>query len=111
MPKKKVEPTEVKRLAPASTPEGREDQVIALAYDLAEEQIRKGTASSQVITHFLRMGSRKERLEAEIMSEQKKLVAAKTKAIEVSERMDEIYNNAIEAMRRYSGQGDEEYDE
>lgn len=95
----------------AATPEGRENQVIALAYDLAEKQIREGTASSQVITHFLRMGSRKERLEAEIMSEQKKLVVAKTASIEESRRMDEVYNNAIEAMRRYSGHGEEPLDE
>lgn len=95
----------------ATTPEARENEVIAAAYDLAEKQIREGTASAQVITHFLRLGSAKERLEREILAEQKKLVVAKTENLEATRQNGELYEKAIEAMREYSGNGDnEDYD-
>lgn len=87
----------------AMTPEARENQMIALAVDLAEQQLIDGTASSQVITHFLKLGSTKERLEKEILAEQKKLVAAKTDAIQSAKRVDELYAQALAAMRSYSG--------
>lgn len=91
-------------LPSAATPEGRENQVIALAYDLAEKQIRAGTASSQVITHFLKLGSTRDRLEREILSEQKKLVTAKTGAIESQARIEELYSEAIKAFSLYNGE-------
>ena len=93
---------------PVLTPEARENQLISLAIDLAEQQLRDGTASSQVITHYLKLGSSKEKLEKEILAEQKKLVAAKTSAIESQEKIDELYANAIKAMRTYTGQSGEE---
>ena len=93
---------------PVLTPEAREQQLVSLAIDLAEKQLREGTASSQVITHYLKLGSSKEKLEKEILQEQKKLVVAKTSAIESQERIDELYANAIKAMRTYSGQSEEQ---
>ncbi len=95
---------------PVLTPEARENQLISLAIDLAEQQLRNGTASSQVITHYLKLGSSKEKLEKEILQEQKKLVVAKTSAIESQERIDELYANAIKAMRTYSGQSEDSGD-
>lgn len=91
---------------PAFTPEGREQQLIALAVDLAEKQLLEGTASSQVITHYLKLGSSKERIEKEILEKQKELISAKTESIQSAKRSDEMYANALNAMRRYSGQGD-----
>ena len=88
----------------AITPEARENQLIALAVDLAEQQLRDGTASSQVITHYLKLGSTKERIEKEILEKQKELISAKTKALESAERIEELYSNAIKAMQKYSGQ-------
>lgn len=82
--------------------------MVSLAIDLAEKQLREGTASSQVITHYLKLGSSKEKLEKEILQEQKKLVVAKTSAIEAQERVETLYADAIKAMRTYTGQGDEE---
>lgn len=97
---------------PALSPEARENQLISLAYDLAEEQLRNGTASSQVITQFLKLGSSKDRLERRILEKQEKLITAKTDAIESEARTDEMYTEAIKAMKSYSGQdGDDEYDE
>ena len=93
---------------PVMTPEAREQQLISLAIDLAEKQLREGTASSQVITHYLKLGSSKEKLEQEILTEQKKLVVAKTSAIESEGRMEELYAEAIKAMRTYNGQSEEE---
>lgn len=90
---------------PALSPEARENQMIALAVDLAEQQLRDGTASSQVITHYLKLGSTKERIEKEILERQKDLITAKTEALQSAKRVEELYANAIAAMRRYSGNG------
>lgn len=92
---------------PATTPEARENQLISAAIDLAEKQIMDGTASAQVITHFLKLGSSRERLEQEMLAQRTELVSAKTDSIHQQERIEELYSNAIDAMRRYSGQIDE----
>ena len=96
-----------RRIRPALTPEARENQMIALAVDLAEKQLMEGTASSQVITHYLKLGSTKERIEKEILEKQKELIAAKTENLKSAKRIEELYAEAINAMRRYSGHGDE----
>ena len=88
---------------PALDPEARENQLIALAINLAEKQLMEGTASSQVITHYLKLGSTKERIEKEILEKQKDLITAKTEAIQSAKRVEELYMNALEAMRTYSG--------
>lgn len=95
------------KMRPALTPEARENQMIFLATELAEQQLRDGTASSQVITHYLKLGSSKEKLEHDILKEQKKLITAKTEALESSKRMEELYANAITAMREYGGHDNE----
>jgi hypothetical protein len=92
----------------ATTPEARENQLIALAVDLAEKQLLEGTASAQVITHYLKLGSTKEHLEQEIMEKQKELMEAKTESIKSAKRVDELYTQAMDAMRRYSGRRSEE---
>ena len=97
---------------PATTPEARENQLIALAMDEAERKIREGTASSQLICHFLKLGSEKERLEREKIERENKLLEAKVTALESSKTSEELYSKAIAAMRRYSGAGsDDDYDE
>lgn len=88
---------------PATTPEARENQLISLAVDLAEKQLIEGTATSQVITHYLKLGSTKEKLEKEILKKQKELMEAKTEALKSTKRVEELYANALEAMRNYSG--------
>lgn len=93
---------------PAATPEARENQLIGRAVDLAEQQLIDGTASSQVITHFLKLGSTKEKLERELLEEQRKLLVAKTEALESAKRIEELYTNALSAMREYSGKADDE---
>jgi uncharacterized protein YcaQ len=104
MPRKKAtaQDEQPKKFRPALTPEARESQLIALATDLAEKQLREGTASSQVITHYLKLGSTKERIEREILEEQKKLIEAKTENLQSAKRVEELYANALEAMRGYS---------
>lgn len=101
-----VNSSEPKRsIRPAISPEARENQMIALAVDLAEKQLIEGTASSQVITHYLKLGSTKERIEKEILEKQKELITAKTEALQSAKRVEELYANALNAMRNYSGQG------
>lgn len=95
-----------KKVRPALTPEARENQLISLAIDLAEKQLIEGTASSQVITHYLKLGSTKERIEKEILEKQKDLIDAKTQSLHSAQRIEELYVNALNAMRKYSGSGD-----
>lgn len=91
---------------PALSPEARENQLISLAVDLAEKQLQEGTASSQVITHYLKLGSTKERLEKEKLEEENKLLRAKTENLQSQKRVEELYSEAIKAMRNYNGQGE-----
>lgn len=96
---------------PALTPEARENQLISLAVDLAEKQLQEGTASSQVITHYLKLGSTKERIEKEILEKQKELITAKTEALQSAKRVEELYAEAIKAMRKYGGHGEDDENE
>jgi hypothetical protein len=102
-----------RRRSPARTPEAREDELAAAAYDLAEEQIQSGTASSQVITHFLKAGSRRERMEQMRMEYEIELMQVKKEQLEGQKRVEELYLSALRAMRVYSGQGssEDEFDE
>lgn len=106
--KKNKEIVESKPMRPALTPEARENQLISLAVDLAERQLREGIASSQVITHYLKLGSTKEKLEKEIMEKQKYLMEAKTQNLKSMDKVEEMYANALKAFRGYSGQDDED---
>jgi hypothetical protein len=94
---------------PAITGEGREDQLISYAIDLAEEQLRNGTASSQVITHYLKLGSMREKYERQKLEKEIQLLNAKTEAIKAEKDREILYAQAIEAMRRYSPHSVEEY--
>lgn len=102
----KEEKKSSKRLRPALTPEAREQQLISLAVDLAEQQLLDGTASSQVLTHYLKLGSLREKLEREKLEEENKLLRAKVDAIKSAEKQEELYTQALRAMSRYSGKGD-----
>ena len=95
-----------RRSRPALTPEAREGQLISLAVDLAEQQLRDGTASSQVITHYLKLGTTRERLEKELLEREVELKKAKTESIQSAERIEKLYSEAITAMRNYGGRGD-----
>ena len=100
------------QMRPALTPEARENQCISLAMDLAEQQLRDGTASSQVITHFLKAGASRAELEKEKLRKENLMLEAKTKAYQSSEEIKELYEGAIKAMRIYQGQGDpDDYNE
>ena len=107
--KQKTEPA--KKHRPAFTPEARENQLISLAIDLAEQQLRAGTASSQVITHYLKLGSTKEKLEKEILEKNKELLNAKTEALQSQKRVEELYEQALNAMKIYGGNARREEDD
>jgi hypothetical protein len=92
-----------RRHGPARTPEARELELSAAAYDLAERQIEEGTASSQVITHFLKAGSMRERLEQQRMEHEIELMAVKKENLEAQTRVEELYVSALDAMRSYQG--------
>lgn len=101
-----------RRIRPALSPEARENQLISLAIDLVEQRLIDGTASSQETTHFLKLASTKARIEKEILEKQKELISAKTENLKSAKRIEELYAEAITAMRNYSGNGDpDEYDE
>jgi len=92
-----------KKRAPGRTVESRENQLISKAVDLAEKQLTEGNASAQVITHYLKLGSTKERLEKEKLANENKLLQAKTDALKSMKKVEELYSEALEAMRSYSG--------
>lgn len=97
---------------PAITPEGRENQLASLAFDLAEQQLRDGTASSQVITHFLKCVTTKAQLEKEKLKNETEMIRAKKEAIDAEKRSDEMYEKALRAMQLYNGQGEDyEYED
>ena len=108
----KSQPNPTQKMRPALTPEARENQCISLAMDLAEQQLRDGTASSQVITHFLKAGATRAELEKEKLRKENLMLEAKAKAYQSSEEIKELYEGAIKAMRIYQGQGDpDDYNE
>jgi hypothetical protein len=82
--------------------------MISLAIDLVEKRLIEGTASSQETTHFLKLATTKARLEREILEKQRDLIVAKTKDLESHQEMKELYAQALNAMRNYSGNGDED---
>lgn len=97
---------ETTRRPPARTPEALENEMIDDAMRLASKQLKDGSASSQVIVHFLKLGTTKANLEREKIALENELLKAKTEAINSNARIEELYNNAIEAMRNYTGSGD-----
>lgn len=105
----KRQPIEAKRvkrrLAPAGTTvEARENQIIRLAYDLVEQRIRKGTATSQEVTQFIKMGSSQAQLEREKLKRENEFLAAKAEALKSQKRVEELYRTAMDAFKVYSGQ-------
>ena len=105
---KNVSRSNRKKRPPATTPEAREHQLISLAIDLAEEQLVNGTASSQVITHFLKLGSSRDKIEKENLRYKGELLKAQTEAIASEQRMEDLYQKALDAMRLYSGEDPQE---
>lgn len=97
------------REPPATTPEGREQQLVAAAFDLAEKQIRDGSVSAQVLTHFLKFGAERERLERTKLEQENLLARAKIETLAQGQRIESLYGEAIKAMREYGGK--EEYDD
>jgi hypothetical protein len=96
---------------PARTEENRESQLVSLAIDLAERQLIEGTASSQVITHYLKLGSTREKLEQERLRRENELLTSKVDMMASAKRVEELYGAALDAMRSYSGQEIEAYDD
>ena len=100
-----------KAIRPAMSPEAREQQLISLAVDLVEQRLIDGTASAQETTHFLKLASRKAKLEAERAELENELIKAKTQSIRDQADVKALYKDAIAAMRRYGGHGSEVEDE
>ena len=103
---------------PATTEINRENQLVSLAIDLAEKQLSEGTASAQVITHYLKLGSTRERLEQERLFRENELLNARVETLASAKKVEELYEAALNAMRSYAGseirqidQEDDEYDD
>lgn len=92
----------------ARSAEARESQLISMAYDLVEQRLRDGSATSQETTHFLKAGSLRNRLELEKMKQENEMIKARTESLKSTERIEELYSNALSAMKEYSGSLDEE---
>lgn len=94
---------------PALTPEARENQLISMAERLAEKQLREGTASSQIVVHYLRLATVKEKLEREKIKYETELLKAKKESVESAIRSEQVYANALAAFQAYRGEDDGEY--
>lgn len=92
---------------PATTPQAREDQLVSMAYDLVEQRIRDGSATGAELVQLLKWGSSKERLEKELLEKDLELKQAKTEALQSAKRIEELYDEAIKAMRSYGGMKDD----
>ena len=103
---KKTSTEKVHKLRPMLTPEAQETRCVSLAYDLVEKRLLDGSASSQETTHFLKIGSAKAQMELEKMRREIELTIAKAKAIANADEMKVLYENALKAMRDYSGHSD-----
>lgn len=112
-PKKEPEVSRIPRRPPATTDEARERRFVASAFDLAEKQIQRGTASPSIIVHALKLGSEREKLERERLIRENELLRAKVEQLASAKNVEELYSEALNAMRAYSGQQMEEddYDE
>lgn len=106
--KESIQSNTLKKIRPALSPEAQENQMISLAIDLAQKQLLDGTASSQVITHYLKLGTVREQLEIKRIEQEIELQKAKTKAYGNAEEIKVLYKNALKAMQRYAGHGDED---
>lgn len=112
MASRKREPEQkTRRGRPATTPEGREAQLVNMAVDLAEKQMGDGSASAQVISHYLKLGSTRERLEQERLRNENELLAAKVESMASAKRVEELYEEALNAMRTYAGQDPIEHED
>jgi hypothetical protein len=96
---------------PATTDENRENQLVSLAIDLAERQLSEGTASAQVITHYLKLGSTRERLEQARLYKENELLDARVETLASAKKVEELYSAALDAMRSYAGRAVQELDE
>lgn len=105
------DPTPPPRRRPATTPDGRENQLVALAVDAIERRIREGTASAQELVHYAKLGSSRERLEQERIRYENELLQVKREAMAAADRMEKLYTEAITAMRSYQGAPPEELDD
>lgn len=104
MPTRKTKEEKQVTRRPASTLEGREGQMVNLAVELAEKQLAAGTASAQVISHYLKLGSTRELLEQERLARENELLTAKVEQLASGKRVEELYQSALNAMRTYAGQ-------
>ena len=92
-----------KKRPPATTPEAQERRMIGLAIDLAERQLEEGTASVQVQIHYLKLASEREKLERQKLENENELLRMKTESLASNARSEEMYEQALEAMKMYSG--------
>ena len=96
---------------PATTEVNRENQLVSLAIDLAEKQLAEGSASAQVITHYLKLGSTREKLEQERLLRENELLGARVDTLASAKKVEELYSAALDAMRSYAGRETLQYDD
>lgn len=106
-PESEIEIKKKKHRAPGATLENVEGQLINLAVVLAKKQLKDGTASSQVMTHFLKLGSTISQLEKDKLKGENDLLKAKVESLQSQKRVEVLYANAMAAFKTYSGQEDD----
>jgi hypothetical protein len=90
------------------SPEADENQLISLSIDAAKKMLVEGTAPTSIVLHYLKLATTRERMEREMMATQKELMEAKKQALESQAKVEQLYADAMKAMQRYSGYGDQD---
>ena len=107
MKKEQTQKETKKKLPPSRSLEESEQRCIADATRLAEQKLADGTASSQIIMHYLKQGTEKTRLEIEKIKYETELVKAKTEAVKSQQRSEELFAEVVSALKEYSGKTDD----
>ena len=94
---------DIPKIRRPTTPEEDENELIGLAIDLARKQLRSGSASPSTINHYLKLASKREDLERKVLEQKVELMTAQTENIKAAQRTEELYSEALKAMRLYSG--------
>ena len=105
--KRQTQDNPAPRRPPATTPEGREAQLISLATDLVEKRLYDGTATAAEVVHILKLGTERERLEREKLARENALLTARVDSIASAQRIEEVYTEALKAMKTYQGRDDD----
>lgn len=89
------------KTTPPLSDKDHEAKLISLTLQMAEQQLIDGTASSQVMTHFLRLGSIRSKVELEKLRLENNLLTEKIQSEKMGQQLKEMFQDVMESLRDY----------